>query len=74
MADRQRVPPYLAVAAALRERIGRDEFSPGDPLPSTAALAEQYGVSRATARRAMVVLAGEGLVESTPGWGYFLAE
>lgn len=66
--------PYLAVADALRERIDSGEWLPGEALPSAAALAQEYKVSRSTAGRAIRVLAGEGRVTTVKGWGVFVAE
>ena len=40
-------------------------------LPSEHEMAEQYGVSRITTRRAIAVLAGEGLVTTLHGRGSF---
>jgi DNA-binding GntR family transcriptional regulator len=47
---------------------------PGEALPSVSRLAETYRVSRSTAARAVKVLAAEGRVTVTPGWGTFVAE
>ena len=57
--------------AALRERIGANEWQPGEALPSVAVLAGQYGVSRGTVARTLAMLADEGLVEVVPRWGTF---
>src|SRR5688572_15484662 len=46
------------VEAALRE---------GDPLPTTAALIDEYNVSRTVVREALADLAGRGLVRRSPG-------
>lgn len=59
---------YLVVAEALRQAVGKRQ--PGEALPSEASLMTQYGVSRTTIRRALKVLADEGLIESTPGVGW----
>jgi DNA-binding GntR family transcriptional regulator len=45
----------------------------GEALPTVAALAGHYGVSKATVTRTMRVLADEGLVR-VPRWGTFRAE
>jgi GntR family transcriptional regulator len=61
------------VADALRERLDSGEWLPGEVLPSAAKLAEQYGVSRATAARAVRVLAEEsGRITIEPSWGAFV--
>lgn len=66
--------PYLAIAAALRDRLDSGEWLPGEQLPSAAALAEQYATSRTTAARAVRVLADEGRVTVVRNWGTFVAE
>lgn len=40
---------YEQIADNLRERISAGEFGPGDRLPSSRDLCEQWDVSRATA-------------------------
>ena len=66
------VPRYHEIEQALRARIAA--LAPGDGLPSDAALCEEFGVSRMTARQAVQVLAQEGLVERIRGRGTFVAE
>ena len=68
------MPPYLRVAAELREKIATGELLPGEQVPSLDRLAETYGISRTTARRSVQVLMDEGLVVSRPRWGVFVAE
>lgn len=53
---------YEEVAADLRARIGRGEWTAGDKLPTTSELVDHYGHSRETVRAAVDVLAKEGLV------------
>ncbi|MEV4212638.1 GntR family transcriptional regulator [Micromonospora sp. NPDC049662] len=59
----------LAERAAdmLRERITRGELKPGERLPSESALAEEWGVSRDTVRRAISQLTQEGLLMAGRG-------
>jgi DNA-binding GntR family transcriptional regulator len=66
------VPQYRTMAADLRAMIEAGELLPGDALPSEAALADQYGVSRGTARHALAELDGAGLVDSIHGKGRFV--
>lgn len=61
---------YEKIAAHLRALIA--EAEPGDRLPSEAELCEQFGVSRMTARQAMQVVAGDGLIERRRGAGTFV--
>lgn len=65
------VPSYRQLAAQLRERIESGEIRPRDPLPSIAQLAEETGLARGTVRKALDVLAAEGLTYSVPGRGTF---
>lgn len=68
------VPPWRRVADDLRRRIEEGEFVPGSPLPSLSAVTAEYGVSRTTGRKAYSFLIAAGIVTSTRGWGYFIAE
>lgn len=71
---RQPLPPYLRVSADLREKITSGEWLPGEQVPSLDKLSQIYSVSRTTARRAVQILIEEGLVETRPRWGAFVAE
>jgi DNA-binding GntR family transcriptional regulator len=71
---RQPLPPYLRVSADLREKIVRGEWLPGEQVPSLDDLSKTYEVSRTTARRAVQLLITEGLIETRPRWGTFVAE
>jgi len=66
-------PPYLAVAAALRARIDSGELPPGEILPSITRICQEWGVSKATAAKALKELRSECLTRSVPGWGTFVA-
>jgi DNA-binding GntR family transcriptional regulator len=59
-------PAVARIAAKLRRQIASGEFAPGDPFPSEQAIADQEGVARMTARRAVDQLRIEGLVLSAP--------
>ncbi len=65
---------YRRIAADLRGKIERQELRPGELLPSEAALTAQYGVSRWTARQALVELQGAGLIDAVHGKGRFVRE
>jgi len=67
------MPPYLRVAQEIRGKIEHGELRPGDQVPSIAKLSEAYGISRGTARRVLLQLRDEGLIDITPGWGSFVA-
>jgi len=69
-----KTPVYLQLAAILREGIERGEYQPGRKLPSEPELQRQYGLARGTIRKAMRVLADEGLAEVVAGRGVFVTE
>lgn len=61
------------LASRLRARLLRDEFRPGDKLPTEQALCRQYGVSRTVVREALATLRANGLVIARRGSGVFAA-
>ena len=63
---------HRMVASSLRKRIQEGSLSPGHQVPPEAMLAEEFGVSRQTVRRAFQDLVAEGLVERTRGRGTFV--
>ena len=60
-------------AALLVARISDGEWEVGGKLPSETALAPQLGVGRSTAREAIRILAGRGILVTRQGAGVFLA-
>jgi DNA-binding GntR family transcriptional regulator len=66
------VPPSRQIAASLRDRIERGVYPPGSQLPAILALADEYGVSANTVRKALGILRDEGLTESVAGYGTFV--
>jgi len=54
------------------EIINRDRLDVGDRLPSEAALAETFGISRTIIREALVRLASDGITEARRGAGSFV--
>ncbi len=67
-----KTPLYLQIAAILRGEIERGVYAPGRPVPSETQLMQRYEVARLTARKAVRVLADEGLVEVVPGRGAYV--
>ncbi|WP_405582171.1 GntR family transcriptional regulator [Streptomyces sp. NBC_01190] len=65
-------PIFRRISVDLRAAIERGELQQGDGLPSEAALTERYGVSRWTARQALIELEGAGLIETYHGKGRFV--
>jgi GntR family histidine utilization transcriptional repressor len=68
------LPAYEQVKAWIRGHIASGEWRPGDPVPSEAALMQQFGVSRMTVNRSLRELAGEGLVDRVQGSGTRVAQ
>lgn len=67
-------PVYQQIAAILRARIEANELVPDRPIPSESTLMQQYGVARETARKAVRVLVGEGLVYVVQGRGAYVTK
>lgn len=67
------LPKYYQLKEILRGMIERDELRPGSLVPPERELCEQYGVSRMTARQAIVELVNEGLLYREQGRGTFVA-
>jgi len=65
---------YVAVKAALRERIARGGWQPGVRLPSERELVQTFGCARMTVHRALRELEEEGLIERRQGSGSYVAE
>ncbi|WAX58366.1 GntR family transcriptional regulator [Jatrophihabitans cynanchi] len=59
--------PRLQVEDQLREAIASGQLKQGEKLPSEAALAELFGVSRVTVREALRSLGASGLIHTQPG-------
>lgn len=59
------------LADSLRQLLG--QLAPGTRLPSTRALAAQYGVGPGTVQAALRTLTAQGRVETRPGDGTFVA-
>ena len=63
---------YAALAAALRQRIVDGEWPPGTALPAETSLATEHGVALGTLRRALELMAEQGLIERQHGRGTFV--
>ncbi|MGR6998779.1 GntR family transcriptional regulator [Yinghuangia aomiensis] len=69
MARADNRPPYARIATHYRDLINSGSLAPGAMLPSIKTLADEWGVSTATADRAMKVLREENLVKGIHGIG-----
>ena len=65
-------PIYKQIAAQLRDQILSGKLKGGDALPSIRGLAQDLKISVITTMKAYEELAGEGLVISVQGKGYFV--
>lgn len=65
-------PLYRQLAARLREAIERGEYTAR--IPSEPSLAQQTGLARQTVRKAVRLLAEEGLVTRVPGKGTYVSK
>ena len=68
-----KTPIWQSIANALRSDLAEGRYSPGDKLPTEAALAERFGVNRHTVRHGLSALIDEGLVRTRRGAGAFVA-
>jgi DNA-binding FadR family transcriptional regulator len=60
---------YELIAERLRERVIVGDLQPGERLPNESTLATDFGVSRATVREALRVLAAQNLIRTAKGAG-----
>ncbi|MBF6052985.1 GntR family transcriptional regulator [Streptomyces eurocidicus] len=67
------VPPYARIAAELRRRIADGALAPGDRVPSTRRIAQEWNVALATAAKVLTTLRQEGLAEARPRVGTVVA-
>lgn len=66
-------PLYLQARHGLARLIREGRFGPDDALPSERVLAEQLGISRVTARKAIDALVQDGLILRRHGSGNYVA-
>ena len=64
---------YEQICRDITDGIVSGEYGKRDLLPSEKELAEQYGVSRVTAAKAMKLLADQGIIERVRGKGSFVS-
>jgi GntR family phosphonate transport system transcriptional regulator len=65
-------PIWRSIEATLQGEIAAALYSPGDKLPTEAALAARFGVNRHTVRQALAALAAAGTVHARRGAGVFV--
>jgi DNA-binding GntR family transcriptional regulator len=69
---RSRTPPFEQVADILAARIESGELPKNERIPSEAELIAEFEIGRTTARKAVEVLRGRGLVETQVGRGSYV--
>ncbi len=69
-----RVPRYLQVASALRQRIRDGHWAVGEKIATLEQLESEFGVARVTIRQAVELLQSEGLLKSEQGRGTFVTK
>ncbi len=67
------MPTFREVAGAIEARIKAGEWAVGSKIPSTTAFGIEYGVSEASAYRALVLLVDRGLLRGEAGRGRYVA-
>lgn len=65
-------PLFLQVQRRIADAIAAGTLKPGDRLPPERVLLEELQVSRATVRRALSQLVEDGLLDASPGRGWFV--
>lgn len=68
-----RTPMYAQLRGYLAERIAKGDWKPNDRLPPELELAERFGVSRITVRKALETMVEEGVIYRVQGKGTFLS-
>jgi GntR family transcriptional regulator len=66
-------PVYLQLADQIRYAAASGRLRPGEPLPSLRPLAEELRINRNAIAKAYAELESQGIIETMPGKGYFLA-
>ncbi|GBF73598.1 hypothetical protein PA598K_01901 [Paenibacillus sp. 598K] len=67
-------PLYEKIFENVKQDILTAKYGIGDRIPSEKELAEEYGVSRITSKKALELLAAERLIIRKPGKGSFVAD
>ena len=69
-----RTPLYKTAETEMIRRIRSGDWPAGLRLPNEFGLAEEFGVSQGTMRRALMTLEGMGLLDRKPGRGTLVAD
>lgn len=67
-----KTPAYKVIHDSIIEKITSRSLRPGDRIPSEKELALQFNVSRITSKRALDILAQDGVIQRVQGKGSFV--
>uniref|UniRef100_UPI0034A02710 GntR family transcriptional regulator n=1 Tax=Saccharibacillus sp. CPCC 101409 TaxID=3058041 RepID=UPI0034A02710 len=67
------IPMYERIFNETKRLIETQVYREGEKVPSEKELADEYGVSRITSKKALDLLAAEGVIVRMPGKGSFVA-
>jgi GntR family transcriptional regulator len=67
-------PSFRRIVDEIAAKIKSGELKPGDKLPSTSQLAQQYDVSTGTVYRALTLLHDRELITGQPGRGTYVTD
>jgi GntR family transcriptional regulator len=70
--EETRLPAYLHIVSLIQERIADGTYAPGSKLPPETQFCMEFGVSAMTLRKALAVLADQGLVCAEKGRGTYI--
>ncbi|MEW5957108.1 MAG: FadR/GntR family transcriptional regulator [Chloroflexota bacterium] len=65
-------PVYVQLVEQIEELTRQGDLRPGDQLLPERELAEKFGVSRTSVRKALAILDGMGIIEVTPRHGAYV--
>ncbi|MFE3767826.1 GntR family transcriptional regulator [Streptomyces sp. NPDC059104] len=68
------VPRYLQIAEDITQQVRAGVLKPGEQVPSESEMAERYGVSGGTVRKAMLEIRASGLVDTRHGKGSYVRD
>jgi len=74
MSKPKNIPLYQQIYDDFKNKIIREEYLPNDPLPSQIELAKQYKTSEMTMRKALTLLANDGLIYRIRKKGSFIGK
>jgi GntR family transcriptional regulator len=70
---RRKLPPkYERIADDIEAQIASGDLKPGDQLPTTKEIQEQYGAGYGTVRSAILILKSKKLIEGRQGEGMYV--